>query len=431
MTKTRHRFLGYAVVLIPLVLIFFSPFSESIRQRLLRQYDVRWHLVYDEALRTQTITIRNNGDAAVPDVRIKLNIQTDAPRPLGDFAYAPMGTPRQSFFDSISNSESLKIWSETDSGKEVSKDPNPSGLDKLAAVIDEHSTSRNLHTLDQELDGLLVSKLRKETVPAKIVDEFNSISKNCSAWHHILLQKCKDGTYAADLCRRATNIIGAWELSKRDLQEKARSKWYEMTGVRVTNKSSLMSPSGEMDFAVGVRGNETSRLHINYNQDPSISMQTSAQVFSDSVGQITQVKAESDLNMPLLLFLLKYQQGKVALVLFGAVLLLSFAWPEIRPKKLLPVHRVFNLALSTDDHEYWEHAYQRHRFYILQQFRELRQTYGRMDLNPEPEEILDYVRSKLITRHQANPGRPWKIRTEQKLNLFIRTHLKTLVLLPS
>lgn len=423
------------MVLVPLVLLFFSPFSASVWRQILTRYDVRWHHDYDGEGRVQTITLRNNGYEAVPHVLVKLKVRCPAAGPadgpVADVAFARSGRPRWSFVESIPVGEAATAWGAARPNGEAATNPAPEGEGNIKAVMDEHSDKRSLYGLDRALDTLLADEMKTSRALRSVADDLEKAAPSCSAWHKTLLQGCKNHLYSEEACRRAGEVVQSWEIFKKDLREKSRERWFAATGVRMEHDDRPDSAEEEMNFTLGLGAQESAVLQVNYNPSPSLNVDTEAHVSSGWVGRTNRVENTSDLGAPLFLFLLRYDLWVAAVAFLAVVCGLAFAWPEVRPKKLLPIHKVFKTALATDDHEYWEHAYQRHRFYILQQFRILRKDYERRDLNPDPEFILDYVRSELIKAHYAGGDR-WRVfRSEQKLNLFIRTQLKSLVLIPS
>jgi hypothetical protein len=188
-----------------------------------------------------------------------------------------------------------------------------------------------------------------------------------------------------------------------------------------------MMPSGDTNFTFDLGANESCVLKVYYNPDPSMAISAGVEVLSSSVAKTNLVTAPADLKLPLPMFMFEYHLNSLAGMVIIGLAALIFAWPVIRPKQLLPLHKVFKFALRTDDHEYWEHAYQRCRFFVLQQFRDLRNIAGRPDLNPEPEELLDYVRNCLITIYANDPS---ELGSDRKLERVIRTQIQGLVAAP-
>jgi hypothetical protein len=88
---------------------------------------------------------------------------------------------------------------------------------------------------------------------------------------------------------------------------------------------------------------------------------------------------------------------------------------------LLKTHKLFNLAIRTREHEYWEMALQRQRYFIVENFAALRVVLGRTSVERTTEQLLDYIRAQLtrVARYYPN---------EKELQEFIRAQLRFLVL---
>lgn len=416
MTRTRYKLLRYLVVIVPLTIAFFAPFSEALRWWLLSRYEIRWQSRSDPNDRTQIIAVHNNGSAPLSKARIHLTISSNKLHPVSDFSFARLESgPQISFLDSIAGSDLLAI-------------PAQSDPDKLVAILDSHSATRTLFAVEQTFDRILLSRLQANKQLNKMLSDLQNKNQDFGSWHRVWQQECNEYGVSLVACRQGENLLGAWEISRRDLLEKARKKWSETTGVELLPNNSAFSPSGKVDFTFDLGANESCFLRVYYNPDPAMSISTDVQVLSSSIEKTSQVVEQADLSSPLPLFMFKYHlKILVAFVIILAGCLL-FSWPVIRPKQLLPIHKVFKIALSTDDQEYWEHAYQRYRFHVLQQFRDLRKEYNKPDLTAEAEEILDYVRNCLITAYAVEPN---ELGSEKKLERLIRTRLESLVALPA
>ncbi|HJP95599.1 MAG TPA: hypothetical protein VJ875_26865 [Pyrinomonadaceae bacterium] len=345
---------------------------------------------------------------------IRLKISSNKPLPVSDFSFTPFsGGPQISFIDSIADTDSL---------------PNPaqSDMDPLLSVLDSHSGTRTLFAIEQALNGVLASRLRKNAKLTKTVDDLQNANYSCDEWHRLWPSKCSENKVAPGVCQQGSSVIEAWEVSRRQLIEKARQKWHEGTGVVVLSSDPNLSPSGDMDFTFDVGANESCFLRIDYNRDPSYKIGTSVEVLSSSIATTSEVVDEADLRAPFPLFMLQYHSTAIMVLLLGFSCALFFSWPAIRPKQLLPIDKVFREALRTDDEEYWEHAYQRYRFYVTQQFRDLRDSAHKPNLKPDSEELLDYIRNRLIDAYGTKPG---KLRGEKKLKQFVNNELQALVTL--
>jgi hypothetical protein len=410
MARSRYKLLRYLVVIIPLVLVFVAPFSESLRSWVLGRYQLRW-LVSRGNERKQIIRVSNN-DSSSSKVRIRLQVNSSKDRPVSDFSFRRLvGNPELSFLDSFAFSDSLQSQSKSD-------------FNVLIPLLDRHSQSRTLIDVDSTIDRILESRLQVKKALSRVVADLKNTTDR--EWHRHWLEKCAEYHVSTPPCLDGDTIISAWESEKLKLLETGRKKWFEQTGVEILPQNAEISPKGEVDFTFDLGGNEAGSLEVDYNQDPGMSIPTTVEVESSSIKETNQVWDESDLRAPLPLFMFKYHLALVAILAMVFVSIVWFAWPVIVPKQLLPVYKVFKIALREDDYEYWEHAFQRYRFHILQEFRDLRHQYGKPHLTPDFEEVIDYVRNSLTKIYDDDRKR---LASAAKLDRVIRTRLRILVAL--
>lgn len=424
MTKARYKLLKYAVVVVPLALVFFNPFSESLKRRFFNRYDLRWHSADNLKQRIQEITVHNSGDAPAGKIRIHLAMNPRSATSIADFTFTKFKSGKGvSFLDSVASSDLMKSANQPDEMRPV------------VAALDGQDKDLALYKVEQALDEMGVSKIRSGDASGKALVNVNfgdARSRPKSDWHESIKNDCDNKKYSDTTCQQALDIVAFWKDLKRNLAAQARKSWSDMAGAEVIYPVGELSPSSFADFTFGLEAHETGLLQIKFNPDPEVTVGATADVYSSSaMGFINRVEEKDDVYKPLALFMLKYRFLLLAILLLVAVAVIRFAWPEIRPKQLLPLNRAVYTALITDDHEYWEHIYQRYRFYVLQQFRKYRHLHNKPNLDPQPEELLDYVRAKLTAAHHKNPSRfkAKRLRTEEQLNRFVRARLQTLVIL--
>lgn len=411
--RSRYRILRYLIVIVPLALTLFSSFSEPLRSWLLSRYQLRWHVEdRSEERLPVVVTVTNTGSATVSKVRVLLTITSREPRPVADFSFSrEAGTPRISFFNSLVDFDSAPSRPASE-------------IEKLMVVLDRHSASRTLFNLEKTFDEILASQLQPKQPLLKLLNDLKKTSPNYDDWHRGWLQRCAGYEIPTQNCREADNLLGTWEKTKQDLLVTAQRKWYEATGVALSHKNNQISPTGEVDFTFDLGGNETAVLQIDYDTNPSLVIKTDIAVTSSSISKTNKVTDKFYLTAPLPFFMFKYHFDIfVSIVLLGA-LIIWFSWPAIVPKQLLSISKVFRVALKEKDEEYWDYALQRHRFHILQKFRNLQIVFKKTDVPVETDEILDHVRDYLIKVYDDDQR---KVTDDARLNRVISSALRKYV----
>jgi hypothetical protein len=362
-------------VLIPFVIALASPLSEPFKRQFFSRYDLRWYTPPQPVDRRQTIAVHNAASAEVPKVIVELDIKADIPGAISDFKFSPVGEePHISFMNTLAVSE------------EITKLSSPE-KDKITTIVDEHSTSRSLRDVDIAMNESLISKLKTNKTFSHVADDLQKTDKGCEAWHNHWLRQCGPGKPPSQICSEVNKILETWEQSKRGMYVSASKSWQETTGVSVLLPSGEISSVGKTFFTLPLSADESGFLMINYGPDPINSI--TINVSSSTVNKALRVDALKDLRaLPLLIFLKRHPLLTVIFTVAFALSLLV-VWHVIKPYKLRPIHSIFNLALQTREHEFWEHAYQRHRYYILYQFRHFRELFNKPNLNLDTEEVLD------------------------------------------
>lgn len=406
----RFRIVRYLSALIPFVIAIASPLSEPLKRQFFSQYDLRWYTPPKPVDRRQTIAVHNAGSAGIPKVIVELDVDAPSPGAISDFYFSPIGAePQTSFLNTLAVSDGLGKLSQMEK-------------DKINAVVDEHSGSRSLRNLEMVLDENLRSQFKARAF-SREADDLQQAGVDCDAWHKHWLQKCRPSKATNATCSEVNKLLETWEQSKRSLYSGASEKWRESTGVSVVLPPSEVSSAVKTFFTLPLSAGESGFLLVNYGPDPVRSISTN--VSSSTLNKAFRVDDLNDLRAsPLLIFLKKHP---ILTLIFAVAFTLSLlvVWHVIKPYKLRPIHRIFNLALQTRDHEFWEHANQRHRYYILHQFRYFRELFDKPNLNLDAEEVLDFVRTALSSRYKFNKQ---LYRNEKALNRYIRSQIRFLVL---
>ncbi len=340
------------------------------------------------------------------NILVEVAIPPNAGKSVSDFNYSTFAsTPGTSFLDTLT---SPAVLAELE--RPVS--------DKILELADEHSNARALYAVDQVLDENLVTKLQTSKAPSPVVDAIRQKRGNHTLW----MQTCDGRKAASPQCAPTAAVFRDWESRKRNFQVAACNKWREATGIKVMPASTNLSPNRNLFFNFSLAQNESAILNIQYGPDAlnSINTKTSSAVAEQS----TQVSDPKDLGAPTWRVFAKYYP-RLALSYAGAVLFgLVFAWPWLKPHNLLPIHKLFNFAVKTNDYEVWELAFRRHRYVIQQQFRGLRSELEKEHLSVSPEELFDFLRYRLratLGQHST------KFKSEEDLNRFIHRELRQLV----
>lgn len=407
----KFRIVRYLAALIPFIITLISPLSEPLYRQFIGQYDLRWHTPSEPLDRHQPIALYNGGSAELPKVLVELDVKADAPGAVMDFNYSPLETgPGASYLNTLIDADALVKLS-------------PPEKDKIAAILDEHSATRSLQAIDKALDDAFVQRLQANKDYSQIVNELQTEGGGCNGWHGYSQKQCAINKWPSAICSEVDKSLGTWELTKRGLYGIASKRWQEITGVTALLPPGQTSSLGKTFFTLPLNPGESGFLVIDYGSEPVKSV--AINVASNTVQKAFKVDKLEDLRKSPLLIYAKSHTFLTFILLVSFLLSVLGIWHVIKPNRLRPTYRVFNLALQTNNHEFWEHAYQRHRYFILQRFRYFRDLFNKRNLNLDAEEILDFVRASLVNRYRQNK-RLYK--SEKALNNYIRSQLRFLVL---
>lgn len=407
----RFRIVRYLSALIPFIITIVSPLSQPLYRQFISQYDLRWYTPPEPIDRHQPIALYNGGSAGLPKVMVELDVKADAPGAVMDFDFSAMRIgPSTSFLNTLVDSDALTGLSQPEK-------------DKIATIVDEHSPSRSLYAIDKALDDSLMLKLKTNKAFSSITDELQKTTNSCNAWHGYWLKKCGANQLPGSICSQVDKILENWEWTKRGLYGAAAKRWRELTGVTAMLPSGQISSVGKTFFTLSLSSGESGSLMVDYGPDPvkSVAIKVSSNVIENAF----RVDKLSDLRKSPLLIFAKNHILVTSIILLSVFLSILGVWHVIKPNKLRPTYRIFNLALQTNNYEFWEHAYQRHRYFILQRFRHFRDLFNKRNLNLDAEEVLDFVRASLVNRYKLNNQ---LYKNENTLNRYIRSQVRFLVL---
>lgn len=405
----RWKILKTLVVLFPLIVAFSSPFLEPIKRRILNGSDLRAYLSQDTVYRTQTLALHNAGEANLSKVIVEFDIPNNVDKPIADFYYgSSYAAPPTSFVETFAHSDA---WTHLPKGE----------METVAAIADDHSSSRTLYNLDQALDNNLLAELRMDKALAKTLAAQSSGSYD--DWHLFWKRQCEARKYSESQCRPTNETLESWESTKRNLQMDALKRWYETTGVALIPPSRQLSSNGQVYFSFALGPEQSGYLTVVYGPNP-MPMSTPT-IISIPERMITPVQNRAELSASSLWIFWHYYP--VLTIFWGVTIFVCIwiVWPVIRPLSLLPTYKVFNLALKTDDPEHWEMASQRHKFHVYGVYRELWSRFKGTDIEHSPEEMFDYIKSCCKAEKKKR-----LFANEIALNKFIRVELRKLVRLP-
>lgn len=399
-----RKVITYALVLITFLAAFLSSYSNPIERWLFNRYSLRWHVKNDESNRVQTIALYNSADTTSPKVRLRVDVPPDTSHAILDFEYGTYETGGgTSFFETISRVDSLKNLPGSDANR-------------FAAVADEHATTKDLSALDTVLDESFIQELRDRKVADDVI---TGVQSRINAARHIP-RPCRKNDSTYQHCMAVEGAVGRLELSRSTLQAEGVAKWWELAGVRVTPPDGMLSPRGTMYFDLSLGAGEAGFLRL--RRGPYTLKNSETALLPVEGKHITKVDSVADLRLPAWQLLLSYYPRFAIPVLALIILFLWLARDKLVPIRLRSTHRVFNLALRTDEHDTWEVALQRHRSYILFSFWLLCKDFGK-NASIGPDEVLSFIRFRL---HYRSIGRRKGYKNEGQLNGAIRSDLKLL-----
>jgi len=384
---------------------------DPVKQKLLNRSDLRLYTAQDKIKRLQTVALHNGGGVPLTKVFVALKIQPEVENPIADFYFASSDTvPLRSLMDCLSHSES---WIALP----------PAEKEQIAPIADDHSTSRTLYDLDRAFNGILESKLQSIKTFKIGLEELRKDSHHYDDWHNSWIKQCEGAKRAGLSCADVENAVENWEYTKRDLQTKALKAWRETTGVELIPSSRQLSPNGLVHFAFALGADESAFLQIRYGPNPMPF--PTPEIISNPSRNPTIVGNRGDLSASSFWIFLYYYPLYFGFWLAAILVGCFLAWPLLRPASLLPTHKVFNLALQTNDPAHWELASQREKYRIFQEHRRWWNRFKATPVQHSAEEIFEFIKNCAIDERE-NDG----FASQDALNNFVERKLRQLARLP-
>lgn len=400
----KFKVLKYAFAATSLVAFGASFFSDSLRQKTLHRYDLRWCQELDTRNRVQTIVVQNAGNQPKENLELELDFGSDVARVLADFEVSSSRQgPYETFLDVLQ--ETTAQWS--------SAALTASELNRISQALDKHSAQRGLYDLDLIFDDILRTRL----VSGNGQQALQYLQLNPLAtqeWHLSWQQKCFELRDNTD-CLRVNSILADWEQAKQSFRNAAFARWNTNTSLKLESTSDQLSLDQRLLMKLSLGVNEHRVLRFYYSHRPA----TVSTSFRSTTGaQTTLLNSVQEVFSPFVSVLFKIHPIWLYIGLVLAALVVYYS-ALLLPLHLLPIEKIFNFALESRDDDYWKHALDRHRFFIMREFRQLRR-----DLNPgakiDSDEVMDFVRDGLQVEHDRGAV---KFRNAKALNRSIHDEL--------
>ena len=401
----RLKIVRYSILIGSVLAGFVPIFSESIREKTIGRYDLRWSQEVNGKDRVHTIALRNNGLAVAEGLIIEL--KPNAPDAIVDFdtSSSTVG-PYYSFSNALASA-----WSSANN-LQLLKDPEK---EVIRQVIDTHAVGQRLGDLHSAFDRILVERVKSAKPLQKSLDYLQRIAES-KLWHERWHQNCAVNNSEPE-CAKIDQLIGNWEQTKDGFYSEAVKNWVGATGVVMQSQD---SSDPKISLRLTLKPRETRYIRFHYSRART-NGETSVE--STSGGQTILVNSVQ-LDSSFLSLLWDLHKLWVVAGGFVLVLVLLLLAPFIVPTQLLSTRKIFSIAALTDDHEFWKSAIERHRFFILEEFRELRRIYG-PQLVIDSEQVLDYVRTRVSNEAAAGD---FNIASQAALDGFISDELRIMLL---
>lgn len=396
----RWKLLKYFIAFFPLVSVLVLPISEPIKKQVLDRNEVRWYRTKDPATRTETIAVKNGADTAPSKVRIEVELPPNLKSVVSDYDFRVFENgPKATFLNYV-----------VDTG--VLPGPEKKDFEDIVRITDRHSKNRTLYAIDKAFDESLRSQLEKSEIPSSFITTADK-----QQWTHDLwLKNCADQKIKSSSCQEVDAILNKWEFSRLCLWAGAEKRWREDTGIAIHTDNQI-SPNRELYFDVPLGTNGSGFLTIHYGLDR---VEPIVNISSADGYRITKVNPK-DLNAGAW-WISSYYYTVETLIAVGLIILcVLIAWPSLRPLQYLPIYKIFNTALKTNDEEVWDLAFKKYRYFIIVQFRK---TMSGVQERLSNDEVLDFIKYAMRGSFGKHSD---KFRNDKELEQFVQRQLKKLV----
>jgi hypothetical protein len=385
-----------------------SPFSDFIKANTIRRYDLRWYQDVDNSTGIQTIVVRNAGVEPKDNLVLELNFDANATRVLTDFdVAADEKGPAEKFLDTVartSSAEPLGLLSADETTR-------------VSQILDQHFGDRKLNYLDSVFDDILKSRMHAAN-GANALTYFTSNNQTTENWHTQWSNHCV-GNRSND-CGPVDTVLAGWEKARNGFRNAVLQNWKERTGISMTSNSNHLSLDKTLSMTLALAPGEQRIFKFYYVGNPG-NITTGFRSLKE--GYTYQLSDRSSLSSWFVSVLLELNPYYYLVALFLLYLLIVLGRLFL-PLQIVPVHWLFNFALQSEEEDRWKDAFDRHRYFILRQFRMLRdRESSQADMNEQ--EVLDLVRDWLTNRKKQ--GSP-RFTSTESLNRSIHYYLWRLAL---
>jgi hypothetical protein len=399
------KLVRYSVLLMSIVGIVLPLISVSIRKETLDRYNLRWHQAFNEQTRMQTIRVRNAGDER--SGKLIVEVVADKPGLFGDIETASSEANPSVSLLKVAGSSCL-----TSDCKAIFSQSEREQLAR-AADTNDHAAIADIETV---FDEILFERLRTAGSKKIAVGLFGDGPFNTEGVHRHWHEQCKERAEQIE-CRKVDSVILDWELAKQAYYTEMLETWGRSAGVAFANIQK--NPNSGFALIFQLDPGEVRIVKVHYSH---LSGKALPSVVSNTGDQTTLVANSNDLFSTWISFFWTLHPHITILIAVAILALLPFMRFFV-PLHLISTKRLFDVAVRNDDYQFWKEALERHRFYILQQYREVKKS-----LNPnlvmDSEEVIDYVRSRMTDQFKS--GR-LPMTTQTHLDMFIRSELEDLV----
>lgn len=404
----RYKVAKVLIATASIVTFLISPFSDFLKAKTIRRYDLRWHQGVDNSTGIQTIVVRNAGVELKDNLVLELNFDSKASRVLTDFEVTPDDKgPAEKFLDTVARTSSVEPLGSL----------SPNETTRVSQLLDQHFRDRKLNYLDAVFDDILKSRMQAAN-GASALTYLTSNNQATDNWHTQWSNRCL-GQSAND-CVPVDTVLAGWEKARNGFRNAVLQNWKERTGISMVSNSDNLSLDKTLSMTFALAPSEQRIFKFRYAGNPG---NIAAAFRSLKEGQTYQLNDPSSVSSSFVCVLLELHPIFYLTPFFLVILLLAIG-DLLLPLQLVPVHWLFNFAMQSKDEDHWRYAFERHRYFILRQFRMLRKTEA-SQADVSDQEVLDLIRDWLTDREERRLP-PFKSR--KSLNREIHYHLWHLAL---
>jgi hypothetical protein len=394
----------YFLLMMSVLGVVLPLISTSFRQKTIDRYNLRWHQDYNDLTRVQTVTVRNAGDEQTGNLVLEI-----IPSKANQFRDFETASTEYSPAFSL-----LNFGNSGCSASDCSDFLSKSERDRIARAADIYKEG-GFGQIENIFNQILLERIKttNDKTALRILGENPLITPDFHRWWHDQCEK----HIKADQCEKVDELVSRWEGAKRAYYNEKFENWERSFGISVVYGKLKAGSVFVFTFQLDPGEARIFRLH-----NAHLSGQTLSSLRSNRGLQTTLVSKSNDLYSS---WFSLFSTFHPILTILSVILILALV-PFIRfflPLHLISTRRLFDVAVSTGDHQFWKEALERYRFNILQQYSELKRRFNSKTAI-EGEEVINHVRSQMIERFRAGK---LKLATQTQLDLFIRDELEELI----